>query len=267
MGRIARSWHLMKQSYRVLMMDKELLWLPLLSGLCILVVLGGFFFGLGLQKEGAVEGTSETTFGVAGFLFYVVAYTLGFYFQAALIAGASQRMAGGDPTLGSALGAATKRLPTLIFWGVIAATVGMILRAIQDRSEALGKIVAGLAGAAWSLATFFVVPVLVLEGKPVGASLKRSAGLFKKTWGETVSGSLGLGLLSFLFMLPVIAVAVLLARLNPLLGVVVGLIGMAVVGVFFQALNGVYLASLYRYASEGETPAGFSQDELASAFR
>ena len=46
----------------------------------------------------------------------------------------------------------------------MATTFGLLLRAFENRVPLLGKIVAGIAGAAWGIATFFVVPVIALEG-------------------------------------------------------------------------------------------------------
>ena len=269
MGRIARSWRMAKQSYRLLMKDKELMLLPLISGICIMAVLASFVFGMGIHKydEAAFETqSSQIKLAVMAFLFYVASYTIAFFFQAALVAGALERMRGGDPTLGSALGAASKRFGSLLMWGIVAATVGMILRSIQERSEMVGKIVAGLLGAAWTLATFFVVPVLVMERMSIGASFKESARLFKETWGETISGNIGFGLLGFLLMLPVAGIAYAIATANPLIGAIVGLVGFAAVGVFMSALQGVFVASLYRYAKDKQSPGGFAEGELAQVF-
>ncbi|MGE0193066.1 MAG: DUF6159 family protein [Planctomycetota bacterium] len=267
MGRIGRGFRMMKQSFGLLRKDKELMVLPLLSGIAIAIVVASFFFGMGFHKEGAdVERMEGTTGIVTGFVLYVITYTVAFFFQAALVAGASERLRGGDPTLGSALTAARKRLGPIVMWAVVAATVGMILRAIQDKSEWLGKVVAGIAGAAWSLATFFVVPVLVLEQQGVGGSMKRSVQLFKKTWGETVTGHVGFGIASFVLMLPVLLVAGLLFAVNPILGIVIGLLGIGFLSVFFAALQGIFTAALYRYAADDVVPEGFSQEQIAHVF-
>ena len=158
MGRIGRGFSMMKQSFALLRKDKELMVLPLLSGVAIAIVVASFFFGMGLHKEGAdVERLEGTAGVVTAFVLYVITYTVAFFFQAALVAGASERLRGGDPTVGSALGAASKRFLPIVMWAIVAATVGMILRAIQDKSELLGKIecpemVANLhwGGADWS---------------------------------------------------------------------------------------------------------------------
>jgi hypothetical protein len=267
MGRIGRSFQLMKQSYRVLMQDKELLILPVLSGLCILLVSASFVVPLGLFGEGGIEEKGEGLMLGVVFLFYVVTYTISFFFQAAIIAGANERMAGGDPTLGSALGAAGRRFGALLLWGVIAATVGMIIRAIEERSEVVGRIVMGLIGVAWSLATFFMVPVLVMERQPIGGSFKRSWTLFKETWGETVIGTFGFGILTFLGILLIAGVCYLLWSAGLVVpAVVVGALLLALLLVFTSALQGVYVAALYRFATTGDTPGGFDAEVIRGAF-
>jgi uncharacterized membrane protein YeaQ/YmgE (transglycosylase-associated protein family) len=168
MGRISRSFQLVGQSYRILMQDKELMVLPLISGAIILVVFLSFFVGFGLPS-GRIDSYGAGTY-LPLFVMYVVVYAIAIFFQAAVIAGATERMRGGNPTVGSALAAAGRRLDPILLWAVVAGTVGVVPRAIQDRVGFIGKIVVGLVGTAWSLATLFVVPVLVLEDRTTGES-------------------------------------------------------------------------------------------------
>lgn len=266
MGSFARSWSLMKSSFAVLKKDKELAILPVISGVLLLGVCASFFFGLDLVHRDLDRMEPSTLLPL--FAFYVVSYTIGFFFQAALVAGALERLSGGDPTLGSSLAAAGRRFGAIALWGVFAATVGMLLRAISERSGLLGKLVVGLAGIAWSLATFFMVPVLVMEKHPVGASFKRSTALFKATWGETVVGSGGLGLFTILAMLAVGGVVALLAVAHLVIpAIVVGALGLIALLVVTSSLSGIYLASLYRFATTGETSAEFDREALSGAFR
>src|SRR3954447_4533892 len=158
MGRIGRSFHLVGQSYRILMQDKELMVLPLISGIVMGAVVGAIALGFGVDTSQIERGGSALY--VPLFAMYVVSYAIGIFFQAAVVAGATERMRGGDPTVGSALTPATRRLGAILMWGIAAATVGVAIRVIHDRFAVVGRIVAGLLGAAWSLATFFVVPVL-----------------------------------------------------------------------------------------------------------
>lgn len=268
MGRIARSWKLLKQSYGVLMKDKELMLLPVISTLAILVVAASFAFGLGLTEEGSWS-EEDPVVQAGGFAFYLVTYAIGIFFQAAVIAGASERLRGGDPTLGSAIGAAAKRLPAILMWSVVAATVGMVIRSVQERSELVGRIVMAIVGAVWSLAIFFMVPVLVMERESLPRSFQRSWGLFKETWGEMFVGNVGFGLLGILLALPIIALALLafVATGAVWIAAAIGVVGVGGLSVFLSTLQGVWVASLYRYATAGEAPEGIDLDLLQQAFR
>ncbi len=259
MGRIGRSFQLVGQSYRVLMQDKELMALPLISGAVIATVVASFVFGFGL------DGFDGKRLGPAAyvplFMMYVAAYAIGVFFQAAVVAGATERMRGGDPTVGSALAAAARRAGPILMWAVVAGTVGFIIRAIHERVGLVGKIVASLVGAAWSLATFFVVPVLVLEARPIGESFSRSVSVFKQTWGETMVG--GASLCAWLTLIA--GVGLFAWAVGPIT-LLVFAIGAIFLMIFFSALQGVYVASLYRFATEGQATPGFDQALLGQAF-
>jgi uncharacterized membrane protein YeaQ/YmgE (transglycosylase-associated protein family) len=265
MGRIGRSFELVGQSYRVLMQDKELMVLPLLSGLLIIGVAASFFFGLNVQS--ALDKEQDAALMLPAFLMYVATYAIGIFFQAAIIAGATERLRGGDPTVASALAAAGRRVVPIVMWAVVAATVGMLLRAIQDRAGFIGKIVVGIVGAAWSLATFFVVPVIVLEDESIGESFGRSLGLFRKMWGETFVGGATLGMAAVCAWVTLIACVGLLAWAGlGILAFTVFALGAIFLAVLFPALQGVFVASLYQFATQGSTPKGIDPALLSQAF-
>jgi hypothetical protein len=265
MGRIGRSFHLVGQSYRLLMKDKELMILPLFSGLTVIGVMTGVFFGFGIDVE-KLDRRSAATY-VPMFVMYTITYAIGIFFQAAVVAGATERMRGGDPTVGSSLAAAWRRIGPILMWALVAATVGTILRAVQERVGFLGKIAVAIVGAAWSLATLFIVPVLVLEDLSVRDSFTRSVDVFKKTWGESVVGSISLGMAGVVAWVTLVAVTGLLAWMGA--GVValpvffVGAVGLMLL---FTTLQGVYLASLYQYATGNTASVGLDRELLANAF-
>jgi hypothetical protein len=265
MGRIGRSIQLVGQSYRVLMQDKELMILPLISGVLIVGVSISFFFGFNMAASLEAEDKSALT--IPMFLMYVATYAIGIFFQASVVAGATERLRGGDPTVASALAAAGRRVVPILMWAIVAATVGMLLRALQNRAGFIGKIVVGLVGAAWSLATFFVVPVLVLENRSVGDSFGRSVKVFKETWGETFVGSATLGVAMVCAWLTLIAITGLGAWVGlGMLALGIGAVGAIFLSVLFPALQGVFVASLFQYATNGAAPAGYDADLLRHAF-
>lgn len=264
MGRISRSFHLVGQSYRVLMQDKELMILPLISGTVMAAAMVVFALSFGVDSTRLQQRGPELY--VPMFLMYVVMYSIGIFFQAAVIAGATERMRGGDPTVKSALNAALNRLGAIVMWAVVAATVGIILRSISERLGFVGKVVVAIIGSAWSLATFFVVPVLVLENQNISESFWRSVETFKKTWGETVVGGINLGVAAICAWVTLVALSGLLSMAIGVAAAFFFAAGAVLIMVFFSALQGVYVASLYRYATDGEAAPGFDTSLFEEAF-
>lgn len=268
MGRLSNTIELAKASWRVLKADKELLLLPVMSMVATMIVAISFLVPLF-----AVGGLGEELGGVDYVVLAAMYFTLAFvtiFFTAALVHAADERLRGGDPTLGSALRGALRRTRRILPWAIVSATVSVILRAIEERAGALGRIVVGLAGVAWSVVTFLVIPILVLEDIGVIDAIKRSGSLFKRTWGENVAAQVGFGLLGFLASLPAVALIVVSGGAGgATLGVaiVVGVLWMAVVVVVLAALNGIFQAALYHYAVDGKVPGEyFSPQTFAGAF-
>ncbi len=272
--RISRSWTLVKASAAVLRSDKELLLFPVISAFATLLVLATFMVPvLGLKL---FEGDTIGPLGaVVGFLFYLCQYFVIFFFNTALVGAAMIRLEGGDPTVADGLRIARSKVGVILGYAAIAATVGLILKALEERAGAIGKIVVGLVGVAWTLATFLVVPVLVARDVGPLEAVKESVDLLKRTWGENIAGNVGIGLafglLTFAVVLAVVALVVGAAFVGGAqLAIVVGVLGalaIAFVAVLQAALSGIYSAALYRYAVDGQAPAGFGTGQLENAFR
>lgn len=173
-GRFARSWALAKASAAVLRSDRELLLLPVVSGICALIVAAAFLVPAYVAGViGEVAGTETGPDGVAMdsaglyawlFAFYIVQYFVILFFNTALVGAALERLRGGDPTLGSALSLAAGRIGAIAGYAVISATVGVILRFIGERLGPIGRIVEALIGVAWTVTTFLVIPVIAARG-------------------------------------------------------------------------------------------------------
>lgn len=276
--RISSGWELAKQSFKVLRLDKELLLFPLLSGIACLIVLASFAAPLWNSEYAKVvledrQAPQDPLAYVLLFAFYFVNYFVIVFFNSALVACAIIRFRGGNPTLGDGLRAATERLPQILGWAAVSATIGVILKAIESRSERAGQVVAGLMGMAWSITTFFVVPVLVIEKAGPVKAVKRSASILRKTWGEALSANFGIGLITFVATLPgmftIVAGVALAASGQGVLGAVVvggGVLLVLLVSLVSSALNAILLAALYLFAATDEIPQHFDADQLAHAF-
>jgi hypothetical protein len=276
MGRFARSWELVKLCWKVLQQDKELVVFPIVSTIGVLLVtasfvIPGFFTGFwqGISENGAGVGLY-----VLIVLFYLVEYMVIIFFNAALVSAAVIRLKGGDPTLSDGLRGAWSHIGAILGYAAIAATVGLVLQILRERGGIAGFIVAALGGMAWNVITFLVIPVLVVEGIGPVEAIKRSAGLLKKTWGEQIIGSAGIGLVFGLLGLAVGVVGVALGVLVMSAGVValgiavfaVTVIAIMVVSLLGATLHGIYSAAVYEYAVGGDTGM-FAGETLAGAFR
>jgi hypothetical protein len=273
-GKFSNTWSLMGASWRVLRKDKEILVFPLISGLCCLVVLASFAIPVIISGAWQTSGGDASTNGyvvryVTLFLFYFCNYFVIVFFNAAIVACARIRMEGGDPTVSDGLRAATARLSLIAGWALISATVGMILRVIEDRSERLGQFVAGLLGMAWTVASFMVIPIMVIEEKGPVTALKDSTALLRKTWGEQLIGNFSFGLVFFLLGIPAVIFIVLGFATGSGVGMIVSiilaalyLIGLALIQ---SALQAIFQAALYLYARNGQVPPGFQAELLTNA--
>lgn len=273
---IGRSWELAKGSFRVLRSDKELLIFPFLSFIALVIVTLSFAYPFILVGgiTSAQNGETNIASYVVAFIFYVVSYTVTFFFQTALVGAAMIRLEGGDPTVGDGLRIAFSRLPKIIVYAVIAATVGMILRWISERAGIIGQIIGGVLGFAWSIATFLVVPVLVVENVGPFEAIKRSTSYLKRTWGEQLIGNVGIGLVfGILIMLVIFAGGALLYLLFQaslalaIGGLVVLVLLVGVLALIGSALGGIFTASVYRYATKGDAGPMFNNQVVAQAFR
>jgi hypothetical protein len=277
-GRFSRSLALAKASWSVVRADKELLWLPVLSVLALLLLLGSFVLpaaALGYLDTGTPTDPSPEV-AAGAFVFYVVAYFVAIFFNTALVGAAMIRMDGGNPTLRDGLAIAWARVGRIFGYALVAATVGLFLRALERRVGWIGQVIVRLIGVGWTLATFLVVPVLVTRELGPIAAVKESATLLRATWGENLIGTVGLGLAFGVAYFAVFLVGggllVLAAESEmPVLAVGVIVLGVATIVVLsaLQAtMQGVYAAALYRYATEPANPANaFGPDIMQAAFQ
>jgi len=266
-----RSFEIFKASWGVLRSDKDLLWLPVISGICSAIVAASFLGPAYFVGSDTASGYDPSALSyVLLFLAYLVLAYVTIFFNTGLVWAANERLEGRDASLSGALGAARSRAGAILPWALVSATVSLILQAIEEQAGFIGRIVISLVGIAWSLVTFLVLPLVVLESESVGKAIKRSASMFKRTWGENMIGQGGIGLVSFLAILAAVPVIVLLVvtGLTPLiiLAIVLGVVWLLAVAIVTSALGVVYQTALYRYASSGSVSEGFTQDQIAGAF-
>ncbi|MEZ5179947.1 MAG: DUF6159 family protein [Acidimicrobiales bacterium] len=275
MGSWARSKQLAASSWAVLKQDKELMVLPLISGLASLAVAATFLVPIFLTSRTTDALGNETSrVGVVqvllGLLMYAVLAYVTIFFRTALLCGADERLRGGNPSIATALGGAGQRAGRILPWAIVSATVSVVLRGLEERSGLLGRIVIGMVGLAWTVVTFLVLPILVFEEVGVGEAVRRSAAMLKRTWGENLIVNGGIGLVAFLLLLPSFALfGVGIAIGSPGALVVLGAwatVWMVAVVCWSNAMSAVFQLALYRYATDGQAPSAFAAVDLGHAF-
>jgi ABC-type multidrug transport system fused ATPase/permease subunit len=273
---IRRSYAIFVQSLGVLRQDKEILLFPVLSGIFTLVAMAGLIFGgvvtgffqrIAESGDRSLEG-NLLAYG-ALFVWYFVSWFIVLFFNVGVVACARIRLEGGDPTVADGFRAARENLKAIVIWALISATVGLILRIIAERSKLIGALIAKFLGAAWAIATYFVVPVMIFEKSGARQSMKSSTQLISRTWGESLVAAAGVGITIMLLGVGGLAFPILGFLISPtaaLIGLGVMVLYWLVLSILSSALTGIYRTGLYLYAKDGRQIPGFNGDFATTAF-
>lgn len=276
---IGHTFELIKMSWRVFMKDRELIFFPIMSALCMVLTVA--MFGAVASQTGTLKRMSEVSeqqpgaelsaidvlLGISVFFLITL---IGIFFNSALVAAALERLRGGDPNVASGLSSAMRHIHAIIGWALIAATVGLLLQLLRnlarERFGFLGDIAVSMVGGVWAYLTFFVVPVLVAEGLGPIAAFKRSKEMFSRTWGRQFAASFGFGIVYLVAGIGALLPSALLYFIHPILGVAGGAIFFSLAIGTVAAMEGIFKAALYEYAN-GESPLEFDRNTLSSAYR
>jgi hypothetical protein len=278
LAKFSNSWRLAKESYGVLQQDKELMVFPVLSTVMTLILLVSFFVpvfavlgGSGVEMS---EGAAKVLSTFLLFMFYFIGYLVVLFCNTALLHCAKMRFEGGDPTVKDGLRAGFKHFRSIAGWAAIGGTLGVILANLEERLGFLGTIIRGLVGGAWTVITYFAVPVMIFESVGPIEGIKRSKAIISKTWGEAAVAAVGMraaqGVFTgggFFILLGAIIGSIALGQVHILsAGAVVALLIWVGSAIVFSCLSQIYCAALYVYATTNEPPAAFRKEVFESAF-
>lgn len=278
LDRFQRSWDLAGECMSLLLEDKSLLVFPLLSAIALVVTIASFAVPLipvfaALSRYGATQSLGAATY-VTVFVFYWLQFSIVIFFNTALVEVALQRLDGEEANVGDGLRRAFSLLPVILAYALIAATVGLVLRAIAERVGLIGRIIVGLIGFAWSVGTALVVPVLAAEDVGPLEAIGRSVELIKKAWGEDIIGNAGIGVVFGLLIFVTTLVGGFLVTVAfgahntaaAILLLVLGVLAVSLLGLAYSTLHGIYSAALYRFANGDPASGNIDQRLLENAF-
>ncbi len=275
-GKFKASKLLVKESWNILKQDKEMVLFPVASvfvNLLSIIIVSVFFF---FMISGKFFGISDNTNRIIEYLWIFIVYFISFFvtifFQAGIVSIAHSRLNNQDASFVDGIRVAYSHIGKIALWSLLSATIGVVLNAISEKSKFLGKIVASLLGAAWNLASFFIVPVLILEDISIKESLNKSVAIIRKNWGETLIVNIGMSLYFIVLALAGILVFVVAAFFAKNSAIILGLLALLIsyfvlLAIISSTLNVIFKVALYEYANTGVTPKGFSRSLIDMAFK
>jgi len=285
MNAFSRSWMITKLTFSVINKDRELIWFAFLSFIFSTLFTVAMIFPSvipALMSKGFATESLEVYQYIIIFLTYFGLAFIATFFNVCVVYTTKVRFEGGNATFSESISFAFSRILVIVQWSLVSATVGLLLRILQQLASNLGKIgqlvaniLIGLLGLAWSIMTIFVVPVLVYENVGPIDAIKKSAAVIKKTWGESLIKTIGLGLVQFLIMLAIIALSGALTYglmkvfdiTGFLIGVGTGLVLLFLTGLVFRIANSIFNTALYVYANNNLIAPGFGEEVVKGAFR
>lgn len=288
MGSWRRGWLITKSSWRILLLDKELLAIPLISSVIGIIIIAIGYGGGALMSPAAIHHNglhgwsyntdhpfSHTTYAVwvaaSALLALLSSYTIG-----AMIAMTLKRLRGGDPVLRDGYDAVKKHFGALSLFTLVSFGIITVLQRIEAYLPFAGKLLAFLGEIAWRVAAFFAIPVILDADHYLGPinATKQSVSLIKKTWKESSVNTFTMGSIFAVLIIVELLIGALLSAaaftgIGTGLGVgavVLTFLGLLLLILVSSAMDGIAKAVLYYYAVTGEAPAEFDRRLLHEAF-
>jgi hypothetical protein len=276
MGMLNNSKDLVKACADALESDKELSVFPALSFAGVVLVTA--VFAAVLYLTGAVDRLNGGGLGAMDYvlllLYYFLTYFVTTFSTAALVCTAMLGMSGGNRTWKDGLRTAGPHAAAILGYSAVSATAGLVLGLLSNRGGTTGRRGSAAPSAGWNILTFLAIPILVMEGAGPVRSQRLSAALLRRTWGDKLIDTGGIGLIfgliiAFVILLGAAFGAVVAETASPAtVAMVVGITGLvvAVVGLISASLAGIYRAALYSYAITGAVGHLFREDLIKGAF-
>jgi uncharacterized membrane protein YeaQ/YmgE (transglycosylase-associated protein family) len=306
MTRLQNSWDLFTKSLTVMMKYKKLMFFPFITAVLTTLIVLFFIAPVALQptgyaytepqhwktisqtiftdnstdarnhndKQHSLKLTNNGAFFVA--VIYFVAMFFATFFTVAFYSEILHALNGHDVEISRGLLFAATKIPSILIWSLFAGLIGYAIRTLEEKVGLFGKIIFGIIGIAWSVASIFVIPFIITETSVNPFHLLRqSADTLKKTWGESLIGYVGIqlgGIVVFISSLVMLGGAVFIAiQLQSasfmITAIAIWLFGILAFSYLAAVANHIYRCALYIFAVEGKIPTPFDQTAMQSAWK
>jgi hypothetical protein len=247
--RFSSGWQIAKNSFKVLKANRQLIIFPILSGAAMVLIMGSFFtvlFGIAGWDADNIDNANNALTYIGIFAYYIVSYFVIVFFNMALIHCSSLYFKGEEVTVRKGIDFSMSRIGTIFAWAVFAGSVGAILKIIQENVGTLGKILTGLVGIVWGIATFFVIRIIAYENLGPVAALKRSTQLMKEKWGEGIGAGFSFGLIQLVGFIAIGFISVLLGTtIHLFAGIALFVLGLLLMATVLSAARTIFVSAIY----------------------
>lgn len=268
---IGRGWKLSKLSFSVIKADPELLVYVLLMGLMsvmTLIAMNAPFileldWAVTLDSDGLVSQLTPAGMGWY-FAFYMLLSIIVVFWNSAIVANSHMRLSGGDPTFVYGVTKAFSRIHLIVIWGAISGTVGLLLKLVRNTNSRNNKnpglqilfmILAWMFEVAWWIMTFFMIPLMIIEGKSIRESMNDGKQMMSQTFGTNIASGLGIDFIGLCFMVLSVFIGIGVGSgLGLMYGIAVGGFGVALTLMWVTAAKSVSISALYVLAKTGDMP-------------
>jgi len=267
-----------KESFNALKHDNQVLVIPFLAFLAT-VVAGGLIAvsWLFLIPAMAIYNITDVVQTALGIVFLFVAANFQVVSQAAVMVAANERFEGRNPSVAGSIKVALSRYGALSLFGFLETTVGIIMRAIQERLGFLGSLIRIIGGLLWAIATYFAITEIMFGQKGPIDAIKNSVVLIKEKWGNALKSNIVAGAVVALVYLAGLGTVfagvgmLVTARSENMIPAGLSVIGSGVVlfliaGLIQTTVMAYVRVALYRYAT-GQSLPGFNEELLGQAFK
>ncbi len=273
---IARAWRFFVQSISMCFRDKDLI-LPSLFAMATNLVIVGLALGVILLvpslrhwflEESATKETVEKYIVTGmGLVVTFCVLLVNYFFAAMTVNMVDVFLSGRDATLGEAWRDARKNFWAIFSLAVVSLIVRLAIGALRSRrGRGLGDIAADALDRIWTVATYLILPIIILEDTSLGNAVKRATQLHRRSIvgvvvGEVAVGLLG-GLLTFVVALGAVAVGYLLFQIGGIAGLVLAVAGGGTAFItataFTTYVRTAFYTCLYLWAAAQETVGEFA---------
>ena len=270
-NRLTNGWTIAQNSFKVLKANRQLMLFPILSGVSLTLIMASFLLsalgiaGWDFNNLDIAHDNKALQYGII-FLYYIINYFVVVFFNMALIHCTTLYFRGEEVTVAKGIAFSHSRIGTIFAWAMFAGSVGATLKIIQENVGALGRILTGLVGIVWAIATFFVVPVIAYENLGPIEALKRSTQLMKEKWGERLGAGFSFGLVQLVGFIGVAIVAALVAvGIHPIAGIAIGVLGLLLLATVVRAARTIFVSQVY-HSVTGDPVEQYNEQFISQLF-